>query len=367
MAAAGRRRVAAPGTGWRTAYADYFSLASTLQVRVCTREWVWVRVQGNAFRAQRHAPPALTQGVSRLLRKTLGVQLDPAPLTPLDAAAWDRKSAPPAELLLRFAVWDHRHPQQQRRRLGTLYLHLHGHAHEAPFTTLLHAGSRAGAVAAVVLMRLPLLGGCSSSSSLAPGSDPQELLLDDPQHLCVLMHELGHALHYLLTASGTEEEEERALPHYLASAAHWSLEWREVAALVVERWARDPRALALLGAHWRLGVALPAHEAPRAAELARAACLPLGWLDVWDGVRHALEDQLLNGGGGGSGKDDDEDDAPPTLASLVALEQQAVLGGSLYAYVLARLAAAAVWARVGLEQVRVGAGRRGDSDRARDG
>lgn len=136
--------------------------------------------------------------------------------------------------------------------------------------------------------------------------------LASPFFAKALLHELGHALQYVLTqqpqpmpqqtqactagkvtsspstdpaqgsAAQTAQSAEPAasavavvspssgnsvvappLPPLLRCAARCALDWREAAAHVMELWGRDARGLALLGRHWRLGCALPPRDAAR--------------------------------------------------------------------------------------------------------
>jgi hypothetical protein len=219
---------------------------------------------------------------------------------------------------------------------------------------------------AAVLVRLP--------RAILPGAEPQpgpaaaRLLW-----LATLLHEAGHALHYLLSSRPGDLQ---------ASAAACPLELCELPSHLLERFLDDPRCLQLMlgagegGAPWRGaegagggwgGVAAP----PRVwAKLAALFRRQRHAVDMQQHVVLAIMDQLL--ASGLLGPADDVSDALQQLLrqylpSLFAAELQegegssglgcmtlglakyipglALHGGQMYGYIFAQLVAAAAWRR----------------------
>ncbi|KAG2444633.1 hypothetical protein HXX76_001377 [Chlamydomonas incerta] len=125
-------------------------------------------------------------------------------------------------------------------------------------------------------------------------------LLEDPRLLRTLAHELGHALHYLLSAAGGggggtaaaqasgagrgEGSQRAALQPPLpeSCACYSSVDHLELASHITERWAADPAVLAALSSHVDSGARLrPRDVAPLAAALGRQR----SWLEL---QQHAL-------------------------------------------------------------------------------
>lgn len=122
-----------------------------------------------------------------------------------------------------------------------------------------------------------------------PGRPPA---LRSPFGLRALLHETGHAVALLATGA--------AAPHPLLAATAGaggggSIEMRELPSHFFEGWARDPRSLALLSCHWRLGVPLPPRDAAKLARYAfsAAACSAV---DLHEGLLLAMVDARLHGG-----------------------------------------------------------------------
>lgn len=333
-------------------------------------------------------------------------------------------------------------PSHADEMKGILYLHVHSNMAEYPFTSLMsygtiNADTECVDQVPVVLLRMPLpydesiglnadeLGVQisevpSNQTAGAQGSNEfdstcydvmqQYRLMEacrlkhrftDPLHLSMLLHELGHALQYILTSatptigsfsSASNSTATSITPHeplkekdlsvpdpstYLRSATHWSIEWREAAAHLVERWAREPASLQLLSCHARLGNALTPLDAGRCAHLVAVASLPGRYLEYAEQIRSSLAEQYVYGNAAVCQVDSSLDQRQPSstphslssylkstskvlrttdasvdckagmlpvdLHTLHDLEQHAVLGGSGTVYVIARLMAAATW------------------------
>jgi hypothetical protein len=155
-----------------------------------------------------------------------------------------------------------------------------------------------------VVIRLPLAlsiegssgGGDSSGDDDPDGPAPpgRPPALRGPFGLRALLHEAGHAV-ALLAASA-------AAPHPLVAAAAGAagaggggggVDARELPSHVFEAWAADPRALALLGQHWRTGAPLPPKAAVRLARYAFSAS-SCSALDLHEALLLALADARLH-------------------------------------------------------------------------
>ena len=242
-------------------------------------------------------PPRLLQGVDRLLARTMGLSLRPSP-APAGSTTGSATDPPPPLLdalwgiggeVRRLQVLD----LDSGCPLGTLLLHLHNEGSEYPFTTLIRHGSlwrpagpagRGGAghdgassshaleeandhdgasdsSLPVVLIRLQDPEENAAEGQLRGGAEGGAGRLSSPYSLRVLLHELGHALHYLCSGAasasdagmiGDDDGDQLAggswrtsplPPAPCLNAAQCPMDVKELPSHLLEHWASDPECL----------------------------------------------------------------------------------------------------------------------------
>eukprot|EP00798_Chlamydomonas_sp_ICE-L_P012765 gene12765-16015_t len=389
----GGGRPGASGGTWRD-YHDYFTLGSILE------------------------------GVDRLLRRSFGLSLRRDPCQPEGSLSDTHLGG----RVRRMQVID----EDSGQLLGNLILHLHAGANDYPFTTLLRyrpmktsgsddserlgyedglpgmvssaekSGSRAytqqaldrGAARSEEGASGPSwrpgsddggeMGGSDSIflSTWAPDnmawlveSDLQERI-QGPFFLRSFLHELGHALHYICSASGPGGKDSPAPPgrrgpggkdspappappgprgpggkdspapqnssnsnasalpsvpyHLMGAAAYAPMDLKEIPSHVFEHFCKDPRMLHVISQHRRLGVPLPQADCVRLTRYLHTT-LNFTSLDIQDLVLGALADQNMHGSAADGEK------------RVTAANAWLDMGGMKYVYVFAKLIAAAAW------------------------
>ncbi|KAG2485902.1 hypothetical protein HYH03_015346 [Edaphochlamys debaryana] len=305
------------------------------------------------------ALPSVLAGVARLLRAVFGVGLEAAPAAPGEGWA-------PGVLRLRAS-----HPELGP--LGTVYLDL---------------GSRPGKYPSAVTFPItcgrqlrppapPPPRGASSAEDDPPG-DPGErqlpvMALLAPcsgacpatgapaltwRELRVLMHELGHCTHNLLSRTTYQ--------HLWGTRCSQDLV--EVPSHLFELFTQDPRAMALL-ARDRSGLpGGPRAEGPDGGEPLPPGLLTelvagrsaSSCLELQQQLVLALADMALHGEGAGAGGDSSElwqqavaeaSSVPfvPGTSPELRVGHLTIYGGAYYGYVYARCLAASLWRASGLE------------------
>ncbi|GLI70037.1 hypothetical protein VaNZ11_014775, partial [Volvox africanus] len=109
------------------------------------------------------------------------------------------------------------------------------------------------------------------------------LVPEHPGFIRTLAHELGHALHYIMSYS----------PGFLpeSNACYSSTDFLELVSHIVERWVADPWVLSRLSCHALSGTSLPPR---RCAAVAAAAARQTMWLEVQQHTLAAAADLLMH-------------------------------------------------------------------------
>lgn len=297
------------------------------------------------------------QGMGRLLGRTLGVQLrlrqpDGRQWQQGDEGHWCEDAVPGA---LHLEVID-----QDLGKVGVVLVDLHQDTAEYPFTSVLRHGGwyapAGGTCAGFQVADKEFRPGVVVIRVRDPVGDHERGTLSSPFFLKCIFHEMGHALHHLLSS-------------YHAASLHTSssscpTDIKEMPSHLMEHFTRDPASLHLLSRHYRLGHPLPPKDCTRMAHYMYTCC-NFTSLELQDLTLSAIADQHLHDTTTSPtaeiyqalwsdcvGREETEDPGclagsldRPLLEDLRNLESLGSVGGVKYAYVLSRVVAAAVWKR----------------------
>jgi hypothetical protein len=259
------------------------------------------------------------------------------------------------------------------QQVGTIVIHLHGTASEFPFTTLVREGlsSRssslspapsddAGLPIAVIRIQDPCPG--SSAGSL---DEP----LSSPFFIRALWHEMGHALHFVLSSLDPPMHPQPdsppssfLLPPPCLNACHSSIDIRELPSHIFELLSRNASVLQAMSCHRRFGTPLSDREARRlATSPVLSGLMASGYstsFDLHEAVVAAMADLEISDQALGKSLDQVWYDVwgrhgvlegrAVTIERLRHLESMSVVGGGKWVYLLSRLLAASITKRHGL-------------------